>query len=146
MHKIIITLAIMLTAVVQAAVPKPVTLVIPSNTTSAATSVTIGDIYNFQREVDSVKLTVSGKTDTNILLVATIGQPFVGTTNTMATTSFSANGTTLLFPRQIFFTNGVERFYTDAVSLSFAFVTATNTAVSATLTNASSVSISIIAK
>lgn len=146
MHKIIIALAIMFAAFAQAAVPKTGTLAIPSNTTSAVTSVQIGDPYNYQREVDSIKLVVSGKTDTNIVLVATLGQPFIGLTNTISTQSFSANGTTLVFPRQIFFTNGVERFYTDTVSLSCAFVMATNTAVSATLTNASSVSISIIAK
>jgi hypothetical protein len=146
MKKLMLTLAIMITGIAQAAVPKTGTIIIPSNTVSAVTSVAIGDPYNFQREVDSIKLTVVGKTDTNIVLVATLGQPFIGLTNTISTQSFIANGTTLVFPRQVFYTNGVERFFTDTVSLSCAFVMATNTAVSATLTNASAVSISIIAK
>lgn len=146
MRKFTLTLAILFAATVQAATPKTATLSIPSNTASAVTSVAIGDIYNFQREVDSVKLTVSGKTDTNVVLIAAVGQPFTGLTNTISTQSFSTSGTTLVFPRQVFYTNGVERFYTDTVSLSCAFVLATNTAVSATLTNASAVLISIIAK
>ena len=146
MKKLTLTLAILFAVSAQAAVPKTGTLAIPSNTTSAVTSVAIGDIYNYQREVDSVKLTLSGHTDTNVVLVATIGQPFTGVTNTMSTVTISANGTTLTFPRNFLLTNGVERFYTDAVSISGSFALATNTAISATLTNASSLSISIIAK
>lgn len=146
MHRLTITLAVMFAITSHAAVPKTGVLAIPSNTTAAVTSVAIGDVYNYQREVDSVKLTLTGHHDTNTVLVATVGQPFGAVTNTMATQSFDTNGVAVLFPRNVLFTNGVERFFTDKVSVSCAFVTATNSAVTATLTNAASVSISIIAK
>jgi hypothetical protein len=146
MKKLMLTLAILTAGIAQAAVPKTGTLAIPSNTTSAVTSVAIGDAYNYQREVDSVKLTVTGHTDTNVALIATLGQPFGAITNTMGSASFTANGVSVVFPRQVFFTNGVERFYTETVSLSCAFALATNTSISATLTNASAISISIVPK
>jgi len=147
MHKFILTLSVFLAAMANAgAVPKTMPLIIPSNTVSAVTSVAIGDAYNYNRDIDAVKLTVTGKTDTNIVLIATIGQPIAGYTNTVMTQTSASDAVTLTFPRNVLGTYGVECFKTDIATLSCRFAMATNTAVSATLTNAILVSATITTK
>jgi len=147
MHKFILTLSVFLAAIVNAgAVPKTIPLIIPSNTVSAASSVAIGDAYNYNREIDAVKFTLTSKTDTNIVLIATVGQPITGYTNTVVTQSFDSDTVTLVFPRNFIATNCVERFSTDIATLSCRFARATNTTVSASLTNAMIISATITTK
>ena len=148
MHRLIALLVLFTVAVAgaESAVPKVMTLAIPSNTASAVTSVAIGDQYNYAREIDAVKLVLSGKTETNVVLVATVGQHMAGVTNTVTTQSLSSNLTTFVFPRNFIATNCVERFNTDRVTLSCGFVWATNTAIATTVTNAISVSATVLTK
>lgn len=146
MHKLALALAILAVSSAFADAPKTATIAIPSNTTAAVTSVTIGDSYRYGKEIDAVKIVLSGKTDTNILLVATVGQNMAGYTNTVTAVSFASSGTSFSFPRNIITTNHLECFTTDAATFSYAFVWATNTAVAATLTNAVSVSATVFTK
>jgi hypothetical protein len=140
MHKIIFTLALMFAVCLQAGIAEQ-TLALPAYTTNATVTVAVGDRNAFAKEIDSVKLAVSGKTDTNVLLVVTLRQPFDGLTHTITEQTFSADGSTWDYPRNTITTNCLERFYADAVALSCSFVVATNTAQSTALTNAASVSI-----
>ena len=148
MHKFIITLALFAAVIAQAqtAIPKDMTLAIPSNTASAVTSVTLGNVYDYAREIDAVKFTMTGKTDTNIVMIATIGQPIAGTTNTVWTRTFTNDATTVVFPRNVLETYGVECFNANVATLSCRFAMETNTTVSATLTNAVSISATITTK
>jgi hypothetical protein len=148
MHKLIITLTLFAALVVHAApaTPKTATSAIPSNTASTVTSVAIGDAYTYARDIDAVKFTVTGKTETNVVIVAIIGQPIAGYTNTVTTQSFDEDGTLLVFPRNFIATNCVERFSTDVATLSCRFVWATNLTLATTLTNAVSISATITTK
>lgn len=147
MHKFILTLSILASAAFANDLPKVATIAIPSNTVSAVTSVALGDDFHYAREIDAVKFVVTGKTDTNIVLQATIGQPIAGYTNTVTTQSFDSNtAATLVFPRNVLGTYGVERFNTDTATLSCRFVWATNTTITTTMTNAVSISATITVK
>jgi hypothetical protein len=147
MHKFILTLSILASAAFANDLPKVATIAIPSNTVSAITSVALGDDYRYAKEIDAIKFTVTGKTDTNIVLVATIGQPIAGYTNTVTTQSFDSNtAATLVFPRNYISTNCVERFNMDIATLSCTYVWATNTAITTTMTNAVSISATITTK
>lgn len=146
MRRLVITLTLFAAAFASAAAPKTIPVSIPSNTASAVSSVELGDRYTFSRDIDAVKLVLSGKTETNVVLVATVGQHMAGVTNTVTTQSMSSNLTVFVFPRNFIATNCVERFNTDRATLSCRFVWATNTAIATTLTNAVSVSATILTK
>jgi hypothetical protein len=145
MHKIMFILALLTATCLRAGVAEQ-TLALPAYTTNATSTVAVGDRDAYAKEIDSVKLAVSGKTDTNILLVVTLRQPFDGLTHTITEQTFTVDGATWGYPRNAITTNCSERFFADAVTLSCAFVVATNTAQATALTNAASVSLRMMIK